>query len=383
MEVRTFQYVDEAWSVKQFPELDSPTTFILIFFASSYQKNPEPIKQLINHYPRSIILGCSSAGEIEGRNVLDNSISVAIMKFEKTELKFATATVTAPKKSYEAGKEIINKLDAKNLAGLFVLSEGLNINGSELSRGLNDFSLANNPIITGGLAGDGSAFLHTWIISNNKILENVIAAVGFYGNNINISHGSKGGWDIFGPERVITKSQNNKLLELDGKPALDIYMNYLGERSSELPAIGLLFPIAIRKNIHDKNKLVRTILLIDRDEKSLTFAGNIPEGHLAQLMRGNVDRLISGAEEAARTAIQLSKSNSTVKNPDIIISISCVGRKLLLGERTFEEIEAIHDLYSPDIRQIGYYSYGELSPAEGGICELHNQTMTLTCISED
>lgn len=381
MILETFHYIkNKGWSISKFPELDSENTLIFVFAASEYIDNPSPIKELFKHYPNSKIIGCSTSGEIIDDKILDHSLSVAVIKFEKTQIKIATVDITNAEESFEAGKTLAHELDTNHLSSIFVLSEGLSINGSELAKGLNSIN-KKKVIITGGLAGDGRQFKKTWIIVNDTVSTNKIAAIGLYGNAIQIGHGSKGGWDIFGVERRITKSKNNVLFELDQKPALALYKEYLGDKASGLPATGLLFPLAIRKDINTKKKLVRTILNVDEKKGSLTFAGDMPMGYLAQLMRANFDRLITGATEAGTAALLTGHIKPDL--PVLNIAVSCVGRRLLLGERTQEEIESVLELFPAGTKQIGFYSYGELSPYSTGSCDLHNQTMTLTSIYED
>ncbi|MEM9775302.1 MAG: FIST C-terminal domain-containing protein, partial [Chloroflexota bacterium] len=232
--------------------------------------------------------------------------------------------------------------------------------------------------ITGGLAGDGTAFEQTWVLNNEGIHQNLIHAVAFYGDAISIGHGSKGGWDIFGPERRITKSEANTLYELDGKPALELYKTYLGERAAGLPGTALLFPLALRESADDEKSVVRTILSVDEETQSMTFAGDVPVGHRAQLMKANFERLIDGAADAALKTVSDAKTDQ----PVLSIAISCVGRRLVLGERTEEELEATIDALPDGSEQVGFYSYGEISPYASGSCDLHNQTMTLTTIAE-
>ncbi len=124
--------------------------------------------------------------------------------------------------------------------------------------------------------------------------------------------------------------------------------------------------------------MVRTVLAIDETQQSLTFAGDIPQGSWVQLMRANFDRLVTGASEAAT----LAETGMTEGEAVFAMAISCVGRRLVLGERAEEEIETTLDIFPPGTQQIGFYSYGEISPYAGGKCDLHNQTMTLTTIRE-
>jgi hypothetical protein len=233
-------------------------------------------------------------------------------------------------------------------------------------------------VVTGGLAGDGDRFNRTWVIKDGKPQSDCISAVGLYGEKLHMGHGSKGGWDTFGPERVITRSEGNILYELDGKPALQLYKTYLGDRAAGLPATGLLFPLALRANADDEKSIVRTILAVDEEAQTLTFAGDVPQGSLAQLMKANFDRLVDGAKQAATMSL-----NSEVNGgPVLSIAISCVGRRLVLGQRTEAELEATLNVLPDNTQQIGFYSYGEISPFASGYCDLHNQTMTLTTISE-
>jgi hypothetical protein len=385
MKVETCHYtIKDGWSCQSFPNLDSENTLVLIFAAPRFIDDPAPILEFTKHYPLAKIIGCSSAGEILDMTVSDDSIVTAVIQFEKTPIKLATVAVNSVEESFQAGTNIAKELNDADLRGIFVLSEGLKINGSELVKGLNSIENNHQIVITGGLAGDGSAFKKTWLISGQQIVTSKVVAIGFYGDHIKIGHGSRGGWDIFGPERRITRSKNNILYELDGKPALTLYKEYLGDKASGLPATGLLFPLAIRKDTDDTAQLVRTILAVDEKEQSLIFAGDVPMGYLAQLMRANFDRLISGANEAAKRTLEMG-SNTTVskESPLVLIAISCVGRKLLLGDRIVEEVETLLDIFPKGTTQIGFYSYGEISPHQIGNCDLHNQTMTLTSLQED
>ncbi|ASQ45211.1 FIST N domain protein [Legionella clemsonensis] len=339
MELRSFQYLEESgWTIESFPDLDSEQTMVLVFAAPEFLHLQEPIQQLNNFYKKSKMIGCSSAGEIFGPHIFDKSLSVAVIKFERTTIKTAKAQVNTIDDSFAAGESISKQLQSNDLKSIFVLSEGLNVNGSELVNGLNIPINGVTPLITGGLAADSSHFKKTWTLFNGEILYNHIVAIGFYGEFINIGHASKGGWDIFGPARRITRSEGNILYELDNRPALALYKEYLGERAAELPASGLLYPLAIQDATSTESiPLVRTILGVDEKKQALIFAGDMPTGYYAQLMHANFDRLITSANEAGELAI---KKMIELHGPILTVSISCVGRRLLLGERTEEETES-------------------------------------------
>ena len=352
---------------------------MLAFGSTGALDDPATLDALGAAFPQSAILGCSSAGEIHGAEVADDSLSVAIVRFDSTTLKQASIVVRSMDDSRNVGSQLAATLRRDDLAAVFVLSDGLLVNGSELIAGLAE-GLPPGVVITGGLAGDGDRFQRTWVIHERRPVSGMVTAVGLYGSMVQVGHGSKGGWDIFGPERIVTRSSANVLFELDGKPALALYKTYLGELASGLPGTGLLFPLALRRNSSDDDPVVRTLLAVDEGAQSLVFAGNVPEGSLVRLMKANLDRLVDGAAGAALMTRASVSAEAT--GPTLCIAISCVGRRLVLGERTDDELESALELLPPGTRQVGFYSYGELSPGASGRCDLHNQTMTLTTIRE-
>ena len=385
MDIQAFQYnLGQGWSLNEFPALDSEQTLVLVFASPEFINHVKPIIELANFYSKSRLIGCSSAGEIFGSKLFDQSMSVVVVRFSNTSLKIAKAKVEHVTDSNSAGISIAQQLKDPELKSIFVLSDGLIVNGSELVKGLNTVAEDKSLIITGGLAGDGSNFKQTWTVVGGEILTNCVVAVGFYGSHIHVGHASKGGWDKFGPVRRVTRSESNILYELDYQPALQLYKEYLGEKASELPSSGLLYPLAISEiDGNESIQLVRTILAVDEKEQSLIFAGDIPTGCYAQLMRANFDRLIDSANEAGQLANQrMMNDHLDTIGPLLAIDISCVGRRLLMGERTEEEIESALISLPKGSAQVGFYSYGELSPYAVGKCELHNQTMTITTFYE-
>lgn len=381
MKVETFQYTEVAgWgnSLRRASYLDSKNTVLFVFGACPFGGRRDLFTELDQYFPRSVKVGCSGAGEVFGSRLFDDILSVAVVAFEKTRVRIFSKEIPVREQSFAVGKDIAQQLSEFDLAGVFILSDGTLINGSELVRGLN--SLSPEVVITGGLAGCQNLGSATWVISNGRPESGVVTALGLYGTKLRMDHGSWGGWDIFGPECTITKSRHNILYELDEKPALETYKEYLGEMASDLPGAALWFPLQIRMNDGNAKRIVRTVLSIDESERAMVFAGDMPAGSLAQMMMADLDRLIDGATRAAGQVCQAQVGSA----PSLSIAISCAGRRLVLGERTCEEIEAISSLIGTDGKQVGFYANGEISPTEkGGRSELHNQTMTITRFSEE
>jgi hypothetical protein len=158
-----------------------------------------------------------------------------------------------------------------------------------------------------------------------------------------------------------------------------MYKKYLGKYAEELPASALLFPLSVKT---DKNDfyIVRTILSIDENKKTMTFAGNLPEGSTVRFMKSNFDRLINAAADAASEAVSSLGKKVPV---ELALLVSCVGRKLVLSDRIDEELEAALDNITPGATVAGFFSYGEIAPQKDNkISHLHNQTMTVTTFAE-
>jgi len=340
-------------------------------------------RPVASQFPRSVLIGCSTSGPILDAGIYDGSLTVAVVRFERTALALEVEPVPESG-SCDVGRAIGRRLLARSggpagdLAAVFVLSDGLSVNGSDLASGLVE-GTRGSAVITGGLAGDDSRFVRTWVLVDGRPREAYVTAVGLYGTALEVGHGSDGGWTVLGPERIVTRSEGNVLLELDGRPALELYKSYLGERAAGLPATALLFPLAITADAGSggdgDRELVRTVLGVDEERQSMTFAGDVPQGSTAQLMRGTTERLVDAAHLAAVSA------RLPGDEPSLAIAVSCVGRRLYLGQRVEDELEAVTSGLGPACDLVGFYSYGELSASSRG-CDLQNQTMTITVLRE-
>jgi hypothetical protein len=362
-------------------EDDARANLVIYFGTRAALESGERYEELRRLFPAAHLLGCSTGGQIANHDITDDEIAAVAIRFDATALRLACETVTSSDRSRACGESIGRALAAPDLAGIFVLSDGLNVNGSELVAGITH-AVGRDVPLTGGLAGDGAQFRETLVGGDCAPRDRIVAAIGFYGDKIRVGHGSAGGWDQFGPRRRITKSVANVLYELDGEPALDLYERYLGEEDAKrLPGAALLFPLRIHDPANESSDLVRTVLAVDRKTRSMTFAGDMPVGWVGQLMRGNFDRLAAGAADAARQASL--PADRADPNGRVAILVSCIGRRLLMGQHVVDEIEAAGSELGPDVVRLGFYSYGEISPhSASGVCQLHNQTMTVTTLAE-
>jgi len=375
MLIDTLVYSDK-WKVEASAISDKEkASLVFVFGDSNVIKEENVFNKLRKLYANAYIVGASSAGNILGVEINDSDVVATAVQFEKGSVKIATVDLTADSHVEEASEQLISQLDEDGLEHVFLLSDGLNINGSAIVRGINN--AIKNVAVTGGMAGDGNRFQETWVIPNAPARRSCIVAVGFYGDDFVVSSGCFAGWTGFGSEQLITKSSGNVLYELDNMPVLDFYQKYLGKYGEDMASSLLRFPFSI-KSRKDDPEIIRTPLTFDEKEKSITFVADVPEGFTARLMKPRIDMLIDGAKMAAEDINQFNE------NQALGLIVSCTGRKSVMNELVEEELEIIEEVLGDNVQLAGFYSYGELAPFAEDLytCQLHNQTMTVTAIYE-
>ncbi|GAA5482024.1 FIST signal transduction protein [Haloferula sargassicola] len=377
METLTCHWTPESgWDLPS-QAADRPDLVLYFSCPETMTGEDSPVLDLVRRFPDVPVCGCSTAGEISGSRVNDRSVVAALVNFSSSTARAVAEALHDAGDSHQAGRRAGARLASPGLRHVMILSGGLAVNGTALVEGFRAV-LPAGVAVTGGLAGDGDRFGKTLVGLGADIRPDQLVAIGFYGEKISVGYASRGGWEAFGPKRRITRAQGNTLFELDGQPALQLYKRYLGERAEGLPATGLLFPLGLSRPADPDHLLVRTILAIDEENQSLTFAGDMPEGADVRLMKATSVQLVEGASSAAALALPPDRSSCS-----LAVLVSCVGRRLVLGQRTDEELEAVTDHLPEGCPAIGFYSYGEACPCDrSGSSELHNQTMTVTLLGE-
>tara|TARA_R110000868_G_scaffold32516_5_gene118248 strand:- start:20315 stop:21448 length:1134 start_codon:yes stop_codon:yes gene_type:complete len=369
MKGSTFNFVQDLQVLKN--------PLVLVFGNRYMLQHKDLYKEVRTLFPNGHLVFGTTSGEIMDANVYDGTVVLTAIEFEKsTFLVKAKNVVDFGNDDKSLGQQLMSEFSQEGLRHIFIVSEGSSVNGSALIHGL-EIKKFRKVGLSGGLCGDDDRFELTLSSYNEPPKEGQVVAIGFYGDSLEITSANFGGWTAFGPERIITKSKDNILYELDGKPALDLYKKYLGKKASELPKSALLYPLSVRTQAGSE-PIVRTILNIDELENTMILAGDVPERSKVQLMMSTVDDIANGANLAAKIAMRNRKHE-----PELALLVSCIGRKLVMDQRTEEEVEEVISVIGPSAKITGFYSYGEMAPFEGQeTCKLHNQTMTLTLFSE-
>lgn len=365
---------DSGWRSRTGSLAGRSPQLVLVFGGRHLLESGEGLDQLRRRFPDARLVMASTSGEMIGTEVTEDTMAATAIAFDKTRIACAATRVEDARGSYSAGRTLAQQLSRPDLVHVFVVSDGALVNGTDLASGFNEH-LPAGALLTGGLAGDGARFERTVVGLDERPAPGWVVAIGFYGLALHVKVGSAGGWEPFGPSREVTSAEGYTLFELDGQSALRLYRTYLGDQAQQLPASALRFPLSVTPP-GSTQSVVRTILSIDDAAESMRFAGDIPVGSRVRFMRASYEDLIDGAASAAE---QLRDEHAA----ELVLCVSCVGRRIVLGQRTEEETESVRSVVGPTPALSGFYSYGELSPATSSMaCQLHNQTMTITSMYE-
>ncbi|MFH1684054.1 MAG: FIST N-terminal domain-containing protein [Candidatus Margulisiibacteriota bacterium] len=333
------------------------------------------------------LIGCSDSGEIVTEG--PRSGGVAVMALKSDQIKFVTGIGKGIKSdSRKTGscvaQDVLEKAGKK--PSLFImLPDGLNGNGAEIVRGVQDVLGQRFPIM-GGSAGDDFAFKKTYQYFDGEVLTDAVAGVGFFGK-FSFGVGVKHGWEPIGLPKKVTRSRGAVLESLDNEPALKIYEDAFGKSAEELtkePIARMAYTYPLGMSVEGSDELlIRDVVIADKEGK-ITCAAEIPEGAEIRLMLGDKEKAIQAACEAAKNSLAQLKGTQ----PKIIFVFNCMARHKLLGPRIGDEIFAIQEVLGLDVPLIGFYTYGEQAPLGGQLdpskcysC-FHNETMALVAIGE-
>jgi hypothetical protein len=323
------------------------------------------------------LIGCTTSGEISSEGQSINSAVLGGIVSGSIEFEFVRVQGLR-KDSEAAGRKLVASLSTTPRY-LQIFSDGLTGNGCALLKGITD-SFGINVPVAGGAAGDNGDFRKTLQFDRGRIYSDAVCGIAFYGD-FQLGTAVRSGWMPIGLSKQVTKAHGKVVYELNGEPALNVFERFLGQHAEKLPAIGVEYPLGFMKPAsgvqQDHQYILRATMSVDRKERSITFAGEIPEGAMVNLTCGDKDSVLAATDIAAREA----RSAIGDATPEIIFCYSCMARRIVLGSRIGEEIDRIRMQFGPQVPILGFYSYGEYCPIGAAACNnLHNETITLSVL---
>ena len=320
------------------------------------------LKEFIALLPSAHIIGSTTDGEICSGKVSTKKTVISFTQFETTQLQ--TILVEDISDSYESGKKIANILSSPSVKVIISFIEGLHCNGEAYLDGIH--TIDSSVLVAGGMAGDNSQFVTTYLFIKEKISSNAAVAVALINPNLCIYTDYSFNWLSIGKQMKITKVESNRIYTIDDIPAYDVYKKYLGEEVAKLlPSVGVEFPLIIQK---DSGRVARAVLT-KHDDGSLSFAGNIGLEESVTFGYGDADTILNHSKKT---------QNSMLGFPiESIFIYSCMARRRFMPELIESEIMPFQDL----VEVSGFFTYGEFF-SFGSKKKLLNQTMTILGLSE-
>lgn len=333
------------------------------------------IEQIMQEFSsRNIkLIGASSCGEI----LFDNKEEVVSDKgavITLTDIKpeyFSIQSFSRENQTSVNFGELIGQTIKNNEfpASAIIVASGLSLDGQALVESAVKV-VGNDLVMFGGLAGDDSKFENTVVFDEDTLLENGAKLLLLNKNKIKVSGIASSGWIGLGADLTVTKSEGNTVYTIDDKPALDVYKEYLNVTDEEMPAIGIEFPLMIKHK--NGNTALRAVLGINRDDRSLIFAGSVVQGSKVTFSSS------PGFEVINKTTSKLQEYYEKDSEADFFILFSCMARHLALGPMVSQEISYAARTWKAPV--IGFFTYGEIG-LNSQHCDFFNQTYTLVKLS--
>ena len=324
------------------------------------------------------LVGCSSYAEIDSEQALTSSIVAMGLVLEGITVRTFHVEGRGVD-SFTAGREA--GLDLRGFAPDLIITfpDVLEMNATRFLLGLQDALGKDMPIVGGAPADDG-AFKATYQIHGRDVMSGGAVGVALKGP-LAIVTAAKSGYTPVGATHTSTRVEDGKVvLEIDGRPALDIYRDYLGKRAAQMPAVSIEFPIGVvggiegtQRRTDDALLLVRAIFQVDEARGALILGGDVPEGAAIRVMRATKEDVVRGADEATVMALEAMPA------PDLALIFSCMSRKSVLGPRFKDECRASFARLPEGLPRAGFYTFGELSPVQGTTMH-HESTYTLVLL---
>jgi len=349
---------------------DTSKTLIQLFFSTTDTHEIEILQAYFKkNFPKSTLLGTTTDGIIDGSDVyVDTKSVVSFSIFEHTTLNSSLLThISYDNDSYKTGMALASELVQNDTKVIISFADGIHTNGEEYVNGISSF--APEIVLSGGLAADNGFLDKTYIFNKETICSNGAIGVSLSNKDLEVSTSYTFDWMPIGKEMKVTKSIKNRVYEIDGISAVNIYAKYMGEELSlQLPQVGIEFPLIFER---DGTSIGRAVLL-KHEDGSLTFAGNINEGDSVRFGIGSIETILKNSDYNTRQVLDKMDYEA-----EAVFVYSCMARRRFMNEYINDELAILSHVGHIS----GFFTYGEFFHFKKSN-QLLNETMTILAISE-
>lgn len=326
------------------------------------------------------VFGATTSGEfINGET---GSGGIAAMLLDAREDNFRIAFLergerSLPDISRQLGME--GKKHFSNAAFL-IASSGIMADGEEIIKGIEE-GFGSSAAIYGGMAGDDMIMKDTFVFTNRSITSQGLVAIIIDNDKIEVNGVAACGWKPVGIAKTITGSAGKYLYTLDGEPALDLIIKYLGLKLEDMQenqgmvniGTGTYYPLQLERE--NAPPVMRNAVWGNLKDRSILCAGNMPQGAKVRFSLPPDFSIINTAEKEC-ASLRVEKQQEA----DAVIMFSCITRYLSLGIMINDEIENVMKVWKAPF--IGFFTYGEFGKSTGGRNEFHNNTCCVVILKE-
>lgn len=324
------------------------------------------------------IFGATTAGEFIDGEIGNESIAIMLLNINPENFRLMHIE-TGENKTREISKLIAKKgLEEFRNPAFIVASGGISTDGEMIVKGIEDV-VGHDATIFGGLAGDDFTMTGTYVFTNQNYNINGLVVIVLDADKVNVAGLATSGWQPVGTMRTITKSEGNVVYTIDGQPALDVVIKYMGvnknldEWKDVIMNVGSEFPMQLQRE--DAEPVIRAPLFANKEDRSLVCAGSVPQGSRIRFSLppdyNVIEKVIEECKEIKEKELPIAEA---------MIMFSCKARHLSLGPMVSDEIDQVKEVW--DAPMAGFFSYGEMGKASQGKHEFHNNTCSLVVISE-
>jgi hypothetical protein len=356
-------------------------TIAIVFI--SVKQDRKAVTELLNHNHIDVI-GATSSGEFINGYQSEGEIAVILFDIHRENYCILFEDIVERSLKDATGKlvrDAFQKFEkpAFILISTLIKSDGRLLDGEGMVKFIENLA---GPDITmfGGMAGDDLSFSGTWVFTGEKSTDYGMAALILDESKIELHGLAFSGWKPMGVFRTATKSEGNFIYTIDDRPALEMYLHFLGHEVSStddqfdfFDKIGIHYPFQIERE--NREPKMCNPIGYDKEKNALICESDVPQGSRLRFSTPPdfdiIDTVIAKAREL-KTELNAEA--------DALLIFSCAGRLSALGPMAHEENEGLYNVWNAPMA--GFYTYGEYGKGLNGKHEFHSTTCSWVAIKE-
>jgi hypothetical protein len=353
---------------------------LAIVFVSIKQDRQAIISLL--HNAGMDVFGATSCGEFVDGYQGEGSAAVLLLDIPRDSYALELR-ITPDETVQAAGQQLGQKAESLFESASIILCcsrlsvEGGIFDGETLVKGILDI-LGDNTFIVGGMAGDDMTFTGSYVFTHEGETVNGYAALILDASRVSVQGLAITGWKPMGISRTITRSEGPMIYTIDDKPAVEMYLQYLGKQgkgtnhsANFMNDVSLYYPFIVERP--QGGTFLHTPLRVDEQAQALVMDVPMPAGTTFWF---SVPPDFDIVDEVLDEATTIARGETA----DALLVFSCAGRINVLGPLVQSENEGLHELWKAPMA--GFFTYGEFGKDQQNKTEFHSGACSWVALTE-